>query len=341
MLVNRSFTYTLAGQLKTVSVNGTLRATYFYNHLSQRTRKLLASPPAGTPAVTLYRYDPNGRLVEEIAGSAASAAGISVTAGQSLVTYVWMDETPSAIVHAGNSPANAGNAQERVIYLHTDHLETPRKASDANARIVWSWEADAFGAAAPNEDVDGDGKATTVNLRFPGQFFDGESGLHYNWHRYYDARNGRYIQSDPIGLAGGITAYAYAEISPLLYVDPHGLSPFSVDIWPPALGPTYGIGDACKQFCRSAKRHIAHIVFCIPATQTIERRRHRRHVLTYRKGQFLEILHPVRRQEDRAAHSLLPARLHRRHHHLSLLSGRKSPFLDDGYPTKRSRVCRA
>jgi RHS repeat-associated protein len=241
MLVNRSFTYTLAGQLKTVSVNGTLRATYFYNHLSQRTRKALASPPAGTPAITLYRYDPNGRLVEEIAGSAASAVGISVTAGQSLVTYLWLDETPSAIVHAGNSLANPGNASERVIYLHTDHLETPRKASDANARIVWSWEADAFGAAAPNEDVDGDGKATTVNLRFPGQFFDAESGLHYNWHRYNDARSGRYVQSDPIGLKGGINTYSYVDGNPVSYTDPEGLqstpAPSRLPIWVPGGSP--------------------------------------------------------------------------------------------------------
>jgi hypothetical protein len=98
--------------------------------------------------------------------------GADVIQSQTLVSKLrvrqHLDETPSAVVHAGNSPANTGNAQERVIYLHTDHLETPRKASDANARIVWSWEADAFGAAAPNEDVDGDGKAVTVSLPVPG-----------------------------------------------------------------------------------------------------------------------------------------------------------------------------
>jgi RHS repeat-associated protein len=239
-LVNRTFTYTLAGQLKTVSVNGTLRATYFYNHLNQRTRKVLASPSAGAPAITLYRYDPNGRLVEEMAGSAASGTGISVAAGQSLVTYAWLDETPSAIVHAANSPANPGNAQERVIYLHTDHLETPRKASDSSARVVWSWEADAFGSLAPNEDVDGDTKKVTVNLRFPGQFFDAESGLHYNWHRYYDARSGRYTQSDPIGLAGGANVYGYVGGNPLGYVDPQGL-------WP--LPPSGGGGDEGVEEC--------------------------------------------------------------------------------------------
>jgi RHS repeat-associated protein len=262
VLVNRSFTYTLAGQLKTVSVNGTLRATYFYNHLSQRTRKVLASPPAGTPAVTLYRYDPNGHLVEEIAGSAASATGISVTAGQSLVTYLWLDETPSAIVHAGNSPANPGNASERVIYLHTDHLETPRKASDSAARIVWSWEADAFGAAAPNEDVDGDAKKVTVNLRFPGQFFDAESGLHYNWHRYYDARSGRYTQSDPIGLAGGINTYTYVGGNPLTRVDAEGLAESCPDPCPPDKRRKY---EDCVNTCNDQAIECVAGCFRLPA----------------------------------------------------------------------------
>lgn len=220
--VTRSYTYTLAGQLKTVSVNGVLRATYTYNHLNQRTRKVLANPAPGTPATTLYRYDIQGQLIEEIAGSAASAPGISVTAGQSLVTYVWKDNTPSAVIYAANSPGNANNLQERVVYLHTDHLETPRKASNSQGQLVWAWASDAFGSTPAHEDVDGNGLRTTINLRFPGQYLDAESGLHYNWHRYYDAQSGRYTQSDPIGLEGGINTYSYALNQPTKYTDPDG-----------------------------------------------------------------------------------------------------------------------
>lgn len=252
--VTRSYTYTLAGQLKTVSVNGVLRATYTYNHLNQRTRKVLANPAPGTPATTLYRYDIQGQLIEEIAGSAASAPGISVTAGQSLVTYVWKDNTPSAVIYAANSPGNANNLQERVVYLHTDHLETPRKASNSQGQLVWAWASDAFGSTPAHEDVDGNGLRTTINLRFPGQYLDAESGLHYNWHRYYDAQSGRYLQSDPIGvvLYGDMAArqlattgpvppdlaaslysaqpaynhlYNYALSNPLSYSDPEGLFP--------------------------------------------------------------------------------------------------------------------
>nr|WP_320116894.1 RHS repeat-associated core domain-containing protein [uncultured Desulfuromonas sp.] len=61
------------------------------------------------------------------------------------------------------------------------------------------------------------------NLRFPGQYFDAESGLHYNWHRYYESRSERYITLDPIGLAGGINLYAYVQNDPVNWIDPNGL----------------------------------------------------------------------------------------------------------------------
>jgi RHS repeat-associated protein len=132
---------------------------------------------------------------------------------------VWRDETPVAVIEAGPS---AG--QERVYYLHADHLGTPRRATDQAKRVVWRWESDAFGTTAPEEYPDRDGQKVAVNLRFPGQYFDSETGLHYNYFRDYDPGTGRYVQGDPIGLAGDINAYTYVNNRPFDFADPEGLT---------------------------------------------------------------------------------------------------------------------
>ena len=74
-----------------------------------------------------------------------------------------------------------------------------------------------------DEDPDNDGQSVTVNLRFPGQYYDAETGLYYNWHRYYEPSTGRYVTSDPIGLVAGLNIYSYAAQNPLYWVDPLGL----------------------------------------------------------------------------------------------------------------------
>ena len=87
---------------------------------------------------------------------------------------------------------------------------------------IWSWESDAFGKTLPNQDADGDGSNFTFNMRFPGQYFDQESKVHYNYFRDYEPGTGRYVQSDPIGLDGGINTYSYVFNSPLKFIDPTG-----------------------------------------------------------------------------------------------------------------------
>ena len=96
---------------------------------------------------------------------------------------------------------------------------------------MWRWDGGAFGETAPNQDPDGDGNLTTVNLRYPGQYYDSETGLYYNWHRYYDPKTGRYISSDPIGLVGGLNTYAYVGNNPLRWTDPRGLDNASGGTW--------------------------------------------------------------------------------------------------------------
>ena len=111
-----------------------------------------------------------------------------------------------------------------TYYIHADHLNTPRLITNSMGQAVWRWDNDdPFGGNAPNENPSGLG-AFAFNLRFPGQYFDTETGLHYNyWRDCYDPSIGRYCQTDPIGLLGSINLYSYAANSPVIYADPFGL----------------------------------------------------------------------------------------------------------------------
>jgi RHS repeat-associated protein len=112
---------------------------------------------------------------------------------------------------------------ESVYFVYSDQVDAPRVVTDANNNVVWTWDADPYGQDAPNESPNNSGKDFVFNLRFPGQYADQETGLHYNYYRNYDPQTGRYIESDPIGLRGGMSTFAYAGNSPLEYFDPFGL----------------------------------------------------------------------------------------------------------------------
>ncbi len=113
---------------------------------------------------------------------------------------------------------------EAIYYLHTDHLNTPQRITNAQQQVIWQWQGDAFGDGKEIADPDGDGKKFWFPLRFPGQYYDGETGLNYNYYRDYDRQLGRYVQSDPIGLQGGLNTYGYVGGNPLTYIDPDGLT---------------------------------------------------------------------------------------------------------------------
>jgi len=157
-------------------------------------------------------------------GQWISIGNFPFTAGTAANVTLTDNANGTVIADAVKLVATSGGTTSEVVrYLHSDHLNTPRLATNGQALVIWRWEGTAFGQTAPNEDVDGDGKLTTINLRFPGQYYDAESGLHYNWNRYYDPRIGRYVTSDPIGLAGGFNTYAYVTNNPLIWMDPWGL----------------------------------------------------------------------------------------------------------------------
>ncbi len=117
------------------------------------------------------------------------------------------------------------NYSTKIYYIHNDHLGTPMAMSDESGQAVWRATATPFGETTVYEDVDGNGQPVTLNLRAPGQYFDKETGLNYNYFRYYDPSTGRYITADPIGIAGGFNTYAYVLNNPTNFIDPYGLNP--------------------------------------------------------------------------------------------------------------------
>ena len=144
---------------------------------------------------TYYIYNTNHKLVAE-----------ADQTGEITKEYLWIGHAPIAVTD-----------NDKLYYIHTDHLGTPRIATNNRKHIVWNWQATPFGMNQPKEN------GLTLNLRFPGQYYDKETELYYNHHRYYEAETGRYLTSDPIGLGGGFNRNAYAENHVSIYIDPYGL----------------------------------------------------------------------------------------------------------------------
>jgi RHS repeat-associated protein len=141
-----------------------------------------------------------------------------------ITAKAWDNQGKATTSTAVNVTVNAAATQ--MYFIHTDHLNTPRLIANAAQQAVWRWDnTEPFGNNAPNEQPTQGLSAFTCNLRYPGQYFDKETNLHYNYFRDYDPTIGRYIQSDSIGLKGGINTYAYVVGNPLSYVDPFGLAP--------------------------------------------------------------------------------------------------------------------
>ncbi|MEA3476643.1 MAG: RHS repeat-associated core domain-containing protein [Bacteroidota bacterium] len=170
--------------------------------------------------IATYYYDPFGRrLWKEVYGgrtyfhySDEGLVGEYDAGGGEIKTYGWRPGSTW-----GTDPVFMKVGSEYYFY-HNDHLGTPQKMTAINGAVVWSAKYNAFGNASV------DGSSDVVNsLRFPGQYFDDETGLHYNWHRYYAPSTGRYMTPDPIGLDGGINLYAYVLNDPVNFVDPDGL----------------------------------------------------------------------------------------------------------------------
>ncbi|WP_083201911.1 RHS repeat-associated core domain-containing protein [Pseudomonas moraviensis] len=196
---------------------------------------------AGQKLVTEYRYDCQHRLigVSLPGGSTASykydAFGrrIEKTVDGHTTEFLWQGERliaesaenryRSYIYEPGSFRPLAmldgeGPLKAAPFYYQLDHLGTPQELTDYSGEIMWSAKYRAYGnlAALDVSEIDNP-------LRFQGQYFDAETGLHYNRHRYYNPGTGRFLTPDPIKLAGGLNSYQYVP-NPTGWVDPLGLN---------------------------------------------------------------------------------------------------------------------
>ncbi|EGW21445.1 RHS repeat-associated core domain-containing protein [Methylobacter tundripaludum] len=196
-----SYSYNAAGRrIATTNTTTAQTTNYGYDAIGQRVTKTNAGN------TTQFFYDEQGHLTGEYDAS-----------GQLIQEIIWLGDLPVAAL----KPATSAVTPD-IYYIHADHLGTPRKITRPNDnRVVWSWESEAFGNSLPDQNPSGLG-AFVFNLRFPGQYYDQETGLHYNMTRYYNPSIGGYDQSDLIGLRGGINTYAYVGGNPVNLVDPTG-----------------------------------------------------------------------------------------------------------------------
>jgi RHS repeat-associated protein len=195
---SRQYVYDQNQRLVLVTDASNTKREYKYNGHGQRVKKVVYTQrgkKVENEVTTIFHYNLAGQLIGE-----------SDETGAMIAEYVYLNNQPLAKIEGAST----------YFYVN-DHLATPQKMMDVAGTVVWSADYKPFGEANVNVST------ITNNLRFPGQYFDAETGLHYNYFRDYNPVIGRYIEADPIGLTGGINLFAYVQNNPINFVDPLGL----------------------------------------------------------------------------------------------------------------------
>ena len=190
---NATFTYNNANRLASVT-GSPLAATFAYDWEGQRFSK---ANPGSAPI--LYSYAQGGTLLAE-------------NENGTVTDYIYADGRPIAVLHPGATPTT-----NQVNYILADRLGTPQLASNSSGTTVWETTYQPFGTTGVIT------ASINQNLRFPGQYADTEAGFNYNLNRDYMPNLGRYLESDPMGLWGGVNPYSYVGGRPLTAIDPLGL----------------------------------------------------------------------------------------------------------------------
>jgi RHS repeat-associated protein len=193
-------TYNQNNRLISVEEDSVTLGEYTYNGLGQRIIKEVDG------VTTVFHYDFDGNIIAE-----------SDESGNFDKEYLYRGSSRLALVDVETG---------ELYYYGNDRLGTPQILTDSTNTVVWEAVYDPFGEADINPN------STVVNnFRFPGQYYDSETGLHYNYHRYYDPNTGRYLTPDPIGMVGGKNLFTYVYNNPINYSDPNGLCMGGIRVW--------------------------------------------------------------------------------------------------------------
>ncbi|QGM44969.1 RHS repeat-associated core domain-containing protein [Methylocystis heyeri] len=198
-----NYSYDVEGRLAKASRAGAPSngGSYGYDALNRLVSRTVTS--GATTTTTLYVHDTHNHIIAEL-----DSAGVTHR------EYIWLNDLPVAVVDQVNT------STPQVYMVHTDHLGRPVLMISTAGAWVWNAIYNPFGAVSYIWS-----SPAVMDIRFPGQWFQLETGLAYNWHRHYDASLGRYLQPDPIGYAGGRSLYGYVGGNPLAYGDPDGRNP--------------------------------------------------------------------------------------------------------------------